>query len=644
MANEIKALADSQYRLYSYDDYKYWTHKGPNGTGDWRDGGLSGGDVTLYKAEDTEATGSKYCIRLTVNKDIVARLTGFSFQITVSDWNSKNATAKYRVYTTDPTVYTTTIPSNTISTGTFQVTGSDVKKTFTVSGINVSTEYIYILFTNAAYVSYGRVEIDSFSITNVTCTENPISMTVTMAQCTTGSSTQRIKFSNRAGRTLTIQQKYGNTLLYETTISATYEPSDGHYLYTGKEFFDTAGVTTQQSMTITVSVVGHSGTTSFTLIAGDDMKPTIGAITTSCVQPAPASANYPNTYLTGISKVKIEAAVTKNTNAAIRTVSAAIGTSETISLTYNSTTQKYEGTSTLPVAENFTVTVTATDVRSMSGTKNSSTVTVVQYVRPVINIDQAGTIRCNSQGQKDSGGAYYRAKATATYYSSLSGNKIVSFTVREENTATATAITSGTQSGIIQTNVASTARMTIVFTVTDYVGYSAEKTFIFDGSRVWIMWETPSDGNGLNLGIGKRPERILSGISTVDVDVNNGTNAAVLGFLLEGLNAGAFPMTADADLTGASFNKNFLNVDTSARIRKENAAEWFTKPSSDSAWSGFPTAMSGSEWRGLRMVFIIGSSSVMVMVLEAYPTPGRMWFRYKASSSWTSWYKLTPTT
>lgn len=622
----------------SYAGRKQHAAGGTSWDGDWRDYNIQ------IEAGASEAAGGWLCLRFAVNTDVWARVNSIEASFNaILEYGP--ATIKIRVYDFDPTVYAGIPTGEKWSTTT---TVSNHYLSFTASNLNISASYIYVFITFAtSSTAYYPPRLQIININGnttfvVTGTEQPLQLTVAYGSVKTGE-TQGIGISNRAGRALTVLLKYGNILLWSGNISSSYTWNNITFSC-DKTWFDTAGVTTLQSITLTASVQDHSGTVSFTLVAGDDMKPTVDSVATTCVQPAPASTHYPSTYLAGISKVKIEAAVTKNTNAAINTVIAAISTGESVTLTYNSTTEKYEGTSAYPVADNFTVTVTATDVRQMSGSKISSSVTVTQYVKPAINIDLAGTIRCDDQGQETSGGAYYRAKATATVYTGLSGNQIVSFTVKEENAATATAITSGTQSGIIQTGVAPANRMTIVFTVTDYVGYSSEKTYIFDGSRVWMMWETPASGNGLNIGIGKRPEIILNGISTVDVDVNNGTNAAVLGYLLEGINAGAFPMTADADLTGASFSKDFLNVDASARIRAENAAEWFTKPSSDSAWSGFPATMSGTEWRGLRVVFIIGSSSAMVMVLEAYPTPGRLWFRYKASSTWTSWYQLTPTT
>lgn len=597
------------------------------------------------EAGTSEANGGKVCMKVEANTDVWATVSKLTMSI-ADNVTYGPLTVKCRLYDFDPTPYVG-IPSGQLWTTTVTCNNGNGTVEIDSGTINVSTGVLYLLFTITTTSSaYSPPEISFRDVTSLTITgtEQPIDLAVGKEAAVTGQY-QTITARNQADRTLTFQVKYGSTVLTSGTVEPNAYGNPSSFGFTcDKAWFDTLGITTQKTITLTVSVVGHTGTTSFTLRAGADMMPEVTEVTVSCVQPSPASAHYPNTFLAGISKIKVAAGVVKKSNAGIYTVIGTLSSGESITLAYNSTTQKYEGTSQQPIAGSGSVSVVATDTRLMDSSAKSTQYTAENYTPPVINVIQSGTIRCDSQGQVTNGGNCYRAQAAATY-SSLANNRIVSFTVKEKNTASATSITSGAQSGIIQTNVASTARMTIVFSVTDYVGYSASKTYIFDGSRVWMMWETPASGNGLNIGVGKRPEKILDGISTIDLDVNEGADASALGYLLEGMNAGAFQMPLDGTDMGASFSRNFKNTDWTARIKKVNATVWFWKRSNqDSLWSNFPSEVANRDWIGLRMVFPKGGGYGLVMVLEAHPVPGRLWFMYKGSGGWTSWYKLTPTT
>lgn len=421
-------------------------------------------------------------------------------------------------------------------------------------------------------------------------------------------------------------------------------------------WFSTAAVTdtsiktaVQLPVTVYADVLRDNGTWdqdswhgSFTLKAGNDMKPTITVTEISCDNSGtPADDHYPNTFIHGISKAGIRLQVTSPVNSVISSVVCLCSNGETISLTYNSGLNVYYGFTAGTVVDNMTFTISAGDARGLIASTTTDPIVPVHYVAPTITVDENGTYRTDMSGAKTEGGICYKAKAYAVIDTNLPDNQVVLFTVKALNSQTTANITSGVQSGNISTSTAATARMTLTFTLKDYVGYTTTRTVYLDGNRVWIQIETPNDGDGINIGIGKKPENIVSGVSAIDLDVNFGGTPSRLGYLLEGMNALSFNALLDQSDDGSSFGKDFQNVDTGNVIAKKNATVYFSKPANTNTWSHFPPSRDTDTWRGIRMVFVYGSNKVLVMVIELMPQVGVLWFMHKSGTSWGSWLRTS---
>ena len=99
---------------------------------------------------------------------------------------------------------------------------------------------------------------------------------------------------------------------------------------------------------------------------------------------------------------------------------------------------------------------------------------------------------------------------------------------------------------------------------------------------------------------------------------------------------------ANADITGASFSKNFLLIGASAKVAQHQLT-YFAKPVVDTDWSGMPSALSGQLWIGYRIVFWRSSNHIFVKIQEFHPVPGRVWSNFYNSGTWTGWKSITPT-
>ena len=406
-----------------------------------------------------------------------------------------------------------------------------------------------------------------------------------------------------------------------------------------KSWFTTAGLTTAANFSVSVRIDEDSSLyQSFTVIAGSDMAPSVTAVTLEIVQSGNAATYFPSTYLANISKCKISATVATGSNAAIRTVKATYsgGPSAGVTLTYNSSTGKYEGTTPAPTTS-VSFTVTATDARGLTGYRASSQVTVVQYNKPTINISSAYTYRCDSSGTQESGGAYWRAMATASYYTSLSGNSLLQFKVTI-NTGTSVNLTSGVQTAVQGGSLNRTANYTLTFTIQDKVSDPITKTFVLESVTRNVVIKRNSTGT--SVGVGTTPTKTAG--SGIELPLTGD-------FLLGGLQALSLIKPHTDALDGSTFGKDFLNINQNQRIAEENAGAFFYRPvASLSEWSNAPATNDTYNWRGYRFVLWYNASFQMVIVFEFYPYPGRIWSNfYNGSLGWTGWrytQALTPST
>ena len=376
----------------------------------------------------------------------------------------------------------------------------------TLATQSFSNGSVQITCPQSWFVTAGRTGYSSMSLSvtvtgggqtltgSFTLNAQALSLAVSPASVATGGSVT-LTVTNGSGYTLTATLKYGNTTLKTqefTTGSVTISCL--------KSWFATAGVSTSKSMSLSVSVTGGPSTLtgSFTLTAGSDMNPSVGTPTASVVD---LTGNFPSTYISGYSKVKVSATVSTGSNAGISTVKLSYPGGTTVNMSLNSSTGKYEATTAAPIKENTTFTVTVTDTRGLSGSQTVSVTGVTAYTAPSITIDTGYTYRCNDSGAKTSGGTYFRVKAAANYYSSLSGNALVKFSVKIKGSSAETNLTSNVQSGAISGMSNPLIRYTIVFTIQDKVSAAVTREYTLGGMLRNIVVKRSQDGTYLGVGI-----------------------------------------------------------------------------------------------------------------------------------------------
>lgn len=531
-----------------------------------------------------------------------------------------SATVHCYVYTSDPTSSSpTSPPSGYIAHAqyTINIPYYGIYQTFYFSGLNVTSgTRLYFFFMNdnsSAYADdmYHYATGNGYTGTPAcsgTFSAAKLSLSISAAIVSTGNN-QVLTIGNGSGRIITVRVKYGNTQLYAASTS-----TGSMTIPVTKSWFTTAGLTAVTSFSVGVSVDEDSTLyQSFDVTAGSDMNPSVSAVSLEIVQSGNAATYFPSTYLANISKCKISANVATGSNATISSVKATYsgGPSGGVTLTYNSSTGKYEGT-TPAMTRSVTFTVTATDQRGLTGSKTSNQVTVVQYSKPAINISSAYTYRCNSSGTQESGGAYWRAMATATYYTDLSGNSLLQFKVAI-NTGTTVNMSSGVQTAVQGGSLNQTTNYTLTFTIQDKVSEEITKTFVLESVTRNVVIRRSKDGT--YVGIGTTP-KTTDGKSTLELPSGGK-------FLVGGVNYGSFDIPFSDDENGNSFEKDFLNVDLEDRFAQKNADSIFYCYSGSIA--NCPGALTGNVFWGYRKVFIMNSAFCLVILIEIFPKPGRIW-------------------
>ena len=342
-----------------------------------------------------------------------------------------------------------------------------------------------------------------------------ISITINSMYVSTGD-TQVISVVGGPARVDIKDVNTSTTLLLETVTS-------GRLSFTvPKEWFDRAGGTTSKSLDVRVtatplSVSGRPVYGWFTVNAGEDMKPVFGYRSYGPVNTGNAATYFPNSYIAGRTKLTVSIQVTAQTNAQLSQVKLNVAGVENVAMSYNSSTGRWVGTTSAALNENTTWTVTAKDQRGMEASTSPQDVTVAPYTEPVVNINNAGTYRCDSNGDEADDGTWYRAQADAVITTALglTANGLLEFDVRLQGESQGTALTSGTQSAAINGNMNPALAYTLVFTIQDKV-IDTPATFTFElraPNRDMVIHHS---AGGTNVGVGCVPT-VSSGLSTVEL-------------------------------------------------------------------------------------------------------------------------------
>lgn len=577
-----------------------------NGWGSW---GTVSGDTYISSEYNMHTV-----YKATVNMTGASSMSSVTLSTVLGCTGTVAATIHAYLYTSDPTSGGSGSPPNTY-VGHYQTTRTidenGLYLSFPISGLNLNVSTVYIWITasynvnNGILSTYDNTDVPQYRNITATFTAAVMSLEITPATVTSGNAVT-LNVANGSGYTLTATFKYGSTTLAVQSFS-----TGSVNVQCPKSWFDSAGVTYLTSMTVNVTVTGGTSAMSgsFTLQAGDDMKPSVGTPTAAIVQASSAS-DFPNTYIAGISKCKVSVSVSFPTNAGVSSVRLSYPGGTTVNMSYNSGTGKYEGTTAAPITTNTTFTVTVTDVRGLYTQKTVSITGVVAYTEPSVVVNLA--YRCDSSGNEESGGPYWRIKVTASYTTNLSGNSLRKLTAAVKN-GTANNLTSGTLSGALSGTTNPKTAYTIVIIVQDKVSGEITKEIVLEGMLRNVVITRSDDGT--YVGVGTTPET-TSGESTVELPSGGR-------FLVGGNNYGAFEIPVSDSDNGSSFGQDFLNVDLTNPYALKNATAKFY--CSSGAYSNCPSNVSSAVFRGIRKVFFYDSAFCLVMLIELYPTAGRIW-------------------
>jgi hypothetical protein len=446
----------------------------------------------------------------TLSLDESRKLTGFTVSTNfVGNGSTGARSVTCFLYTFDPSTSTSGPPTGFVTSVTldnkyFNSNGEYVS--FTFSNLNIENSgTIYLWFNNNMSANPGNDQIYHYATGNGITQTPAISnasfavadlttLTLASSEVTTGGR-QVVTIGNGSGRAVTVSVYYGSTLITRgTTTTGT------RTIAVAKNWFTAAGLTSVQSFSVSVQASAEGTSTlyaDFTVKAGSDMKPTVGTPTVSLVQTGAAATNFPNTYIAGYSKAKVEATAAAGSNAAITRVTVSYP-GGSVQMSYNGSTGKYEATTPV-LNQSGAFTVTAEDQRELTGSKSSSAVTVTPYTPPSVVIDEAFTWRCSASGTQERGGSYWRAKAEATWYSALSGNSLLQFKAEIQGVGSPVSLTSGVQTAAQGGTLNRTDIYTLVFTIQDKVSEAVTKSFRLESAqRFFVMTET-------SFGFGKAP-------------------------------------------------------------------------------------------------------------------------------------------
>ena len=557
-----------------------------------------------------------------------------SFSISVKIASNTTSTVPVTVGCAISNTYPeTSFSSLTSQQTTYNTSSSGTTASFTFSNLNITSGNIYIAFYRVGSPNNLKYCGGSGDTCSATFTASSITMSLSGSAVTTGNN-QVATFGNVSGQSVSVVVKYNSTTLWSGSTS-----SGSVTIPVTKSWFTTAGITTYREISVSIRADASGGSyavDNFKIVAGSDMNPIVGVPNVQMVQKSGKPTTYfPNTFLANISKAKVTVYVQSGSNASIAGVKLSYTGGTPIDMQYNSGTGNWEVTTPELVSQQtyFTATATdgrkynisGTDVGGMSASESTTALTVVQYSPPSISIDSGATFRCTVNGTADSGGAYFLAKAIASYYSSLSGNSLLAFSVKIDAFSTVYNLTSGVQYGPAGGNMADTTNYTLIFTIEDKVSDAITKTFPL-GSKVRDL-VAKHNSTGTAFGVGTTPQKQAG--SSVELPMGGEYYAG--GFFWGSLTSLQY------GTDGTSFGRDFRSVEVNTKYDSKNAEAAFDKPASDSLWSNIPSARSGSRWIGVRRVHWISGSMILVQILELYPTAGRIWWNYYDGSSWGGW-------
>ena len=599
------------------------------------------------------------------NGSDVQSVTNIVFKAVLGgDW-AQSCTYNLYLYSQDPAGYSSQ-PTTNLLTSTSGTKGSDKNVIqWTISGSYASYSTLYVLIM----VDYGsgQVTLNHGSSSFVETYTAKALPQIAFGTISTDASGMKIPIVNGSNYTLTCVITAGNN----TT------PGNNAELYRGTsssgqfdvpinavQWFNAAGITNSLSVPLTIKVTGNSpnalngsGTYQENRQASiDSMKPVVSSISTQIQQAAGAASQlYPNTYIAGYSKCKVTAVITRPTNAAISSVKLSYPGGTTITMEeVSGSPGTYTGTTSAALAQDTTFTVTAADVRGLSGSGTKTVTGVVAYVLPSVSVDLA--YRCDEQGVETNGGDHYRIKVTAKINANLPNNAITELTVGLKGAPAAERhdITNGTTSSAFGTLSDPKKAYVITVIIQDKISGQIVREYTLKGKQRDLVLN--HDGGHTHLGVGMTPiGKDFSGYKDTIELPNDGL------FLVGGIPVQAYnyPHIAGKTSDNPCFGRDFHNV-SADRMGEANASAIFGFPASQyDSWSNLPddpydqqttpTGIRTLGWAGWREVYWVNQDVVLVKITEIAPKTGRIWFCSMSKDSttheytWSRWRYLMPT-
>lgn len=386
--------------------------------------------TTVYWYYQLGASGTSTSISVTVQvSDSHGRTASTSLSVTrpslsISPANNtvyggNNVTLNFNSTLQPSTASITFSYSNNTTITTFSATitsGSTSKECLSSWIRSGDSETIKVNVTD----NYYRTASTSFTLKTLAIV---IALSANQISSGSGTSSQlTISLSNLLDISATTTIKYGSGASAVTlyTDTRTWSGSTGSLtVQCADNWFSSskANVINSNEMNLTVAIVdanSRTSSTTFKLLAGDGMKPTISSASITSIQPnATAQTTFGNNYyITGYSKIQAKAAASGLYNATISRVQFAFS-SVTTQMSYDSTSQKYIGTTTNPIMSTGNVVITVTDSRGLSSTDTIAISTLIPYSAPNISIDSYR--RCRSDGTADDSGSYCQAVVSYTF-------------------------------------------------------------------------------------------------------------------------------------------------------------------------------------------------------------------------------------
>ena len=308
----------------------------------------------------------------------------------------------------------------------------------------------------------------------------------------------RLQFFDRYDRELTVKFTSNGAALKDAAgISNSWAVQDDIARFDClKRWFDDASDVNNTVIPFTVTVSDdmlRETVKTWEVRAGPDMNPVI-SVSTNPIQ----QSNWPSVldlyYVQGYTRIKYEATVTAQTNAAITSVKLTSSRIGTLELLYNSETAKYEVESKAPLIADTDYVITATDQRGLSSSTQSAAISVLQYASPAITIDSYH--RCQDDRTPDDSGSYCEMVVSFAFSA-----------LQDLNGKDTAVVTTGVQDE--RTLATYTSRETyffaadpehsyqIVISATDLL-YSVSKTVVL--STAGVIMDFLAGGKGIGLG------------------------------------------------------------------------------------------------------------------------------------------------